>query len=142
MKTLLINFLLFASIQGFSQKSRFNYDAAGNQISRVVSLTRTAGEVYKTMETIENKDFIVEDKISYYPNPVLNQLYVNWQNRTDVVVKNIEIFNMEGQLLENYNDLKYTENVVINFETFTNEVYNVLINFENGAKQTLKIIKK
>lgn len=142
MKTLLINFLLFASIQGFSQKSRFNYDAAGNQISRVVSLTRTAGQVYKPMETVENKDFIGEDKISYYPNPVLNQLYVNWQNRTDVVVKNIEIFNMEGQLLENYNDLKYTENVVINFEAFTNEIYNVLINFENGAKQTLKIIKK
>lgn len=142
MKTLLFNFLLFANLLGFSQKIKFNYDAGGNQISRVVSLTRTAGEVYKTMETVENKDFIIEDKISYYPNPVLSQLYVNWQNRSNVVVRNIEIFNMGGQLLENYNDLKYTENVVINFETFTNEVYNVLINFENGAKQTLKIIKK
>ena len=134
--------LLFIAGLSFGQKINMSYDGAGNQINRFVAMARIPGIDYKTPETLKESDFIVDDKIAYYPNPVLQQLYVNWKNEPEKTVDNIEIFNMNGQLMVNYKHLNNSESVVIDFQILTDGIYNLIMNYENGTKKSLKIVKK
>ncbi len=142
MKTKLLMLLLFIAGLSFGQKINMSYDGAGNQINRFVAMARIPGIDYKTPETLKESDFIVDDKIAYYPNPVLQQLYVNWKNEPEKTVDNIEIFNMNGQLMVNYKHLNNSESVVIDFQILTDGIYNLIMNYENGTKKSLKIVKK
>lgn len=83
-----IIFLLFGLLciqQIFSQKIRFEYDDAGNQIQRRVCLdclAKNAQGVYKETSQLEDSDlqkFFPEDVISYYPNPVKEELFLKWE---------------------------------------------------------------
>ena len=142
MKKLLVFVFLLLSLAGFTQKINLSYDAAGNQTNRIVAMSRATGVTYKTPETLKKDDFITENQIAYYPNPVLQELYLNWKNEKEKIVKNIQVYNMNGQLMTITADLKNIETATISFETFTEGFYNLILNYENGEKQTLKIIKK
>jgi Secretion system C-terminal sorting domain len=148
MKIKLLLLLSFTTMLSFCQNAnriRFTYDDAGNQTDRFICLCQARGAKeteYKNLETLEKTDFIQEDKISFYPNPVREELYVNWKNKENNAVGLIELYNMNGQLLKTYKDLKNYETATIEFQIFTEGFYNLVVNFENGEKQTLKIVKK
>lgn len=122
---------------GQPHKINFYYDAAGNQTKRDICINCARPSALLT-ET----DFIVDEKISYYPNPVKEELYINWKNKENKIVSYLEFYNLNGQLLLNINDLKNTETTTVNFQNYPEGIYLVNINFENGTKQTLKIVKK
>lgn len=138
---LLLTMLLFASLLS-AQKINMSFDGAGNQIKRYWTLSRAAGANYKTPETLKESDFILEHKISYYPNPVLEELYMNWKNEAEKWVVTIDVFNMNGQLMKTYTDLNNKETVTIVFQNYPEGFYSLILNYENGEKKTFKIIKK
>ena len=78
-----------------------------------------------------------------YPNPVSNDIYINYSltSATDNIT--IEIFNLAGQLVKNWNlgkkdigEHKFSENIA----DLTKGFYLIVIRSENG-RQTSKIIK-
>lgn len=141
MLLLLINGLTFGQTinQTIEPKLiKFYYDIAGNQTERKVVCINCA----RLSTSLTNEDFIVDEKISYYPNPVKEELFINWKNKENEVVKYLEVYNLNGQLLHNINDLKNTETASVHFQSYPEGIYLVNINFENGTQQTLKIVKK
>lgn len=142
-------FLLFVLTTTYSQQAiTFTYDNAGNQTERVVCANcagRVVKDSIKTMETITENDLIKDDlykDISYYPNPVKEELYIKWQKDQGSIVTGIEVYSMTGQLMKKTSDLQKVDMTAIEFQSYPQGFYNVVLLSNNGEKKTLKIVKK
>ena len=84
MKKLLVTIFCFSGLLSNAQKIRFEYDEAGNQILRTWCTScssRITNEPEKDFSKLEDSDlqkFFPQDVISYYPNPVKEELYLKW----------------------------------------------------------------
>ncbi len=144
---LLLGFCAFANAQ---QKITFGYDSAGNQIVRSLCLsgcspTGKSVEEVKEMEAVTNDDllkFAKEDVISYYPNPVKEQLYLKWELINDNKVSSITLYSFSGQILQTFSRTESTDNQVISFGDYPRGVYLVSLNYKSGEQKTIKIIKQ
>jgi hypothetical protein len=144
---LLLGICAFSSAQ---QKITFNYDSAGNQILRSLCLSgcnptgKTVDEA-KEMEAVTQDDllkFSEEDVISYYPNPVKEQLYLRWELINDNKVSSIAVYEMSGQILQNFSRTESTYNQIISFGEYPRGVYLVVLNYTSGEQKSIKIIKQ
>lgn len=152
MKKMLLFPLLFIFNLSFGQvadRIKFTYDDAGNQTRRYICLgcqSRKAKDtIYKTPESLTENDFLKDDlysHISYYPNPVREELYVKWQNTTDIQVSKIELYSMSGQFVKNIADIRDSELATIEFQPYPEGFYNLILVYSNGDKKTLRIVKK
>jgi hypothetical protein len=140
--------MLTLSLISNAQKLNFSYDAAGNQITRVLcigcSSAKPAREI-KEIDALVEQDllkFSEEDVISYYPNPVKEELYLTWQLTADSSVSSIQVFSITGQLLKQYQMSYATRNQNIPFQNYPTGVYSVLLNYTNGDNKSIKIIKQ
>lgn len=146
-KELLFVLLLFSFITSAQQKLTFSYDTAGNQITRTLCLTcnsKPAKEIKEIEDLIEEDllKFSEEDVISYYPNPVREELYLTWQITEGNYVASIQVFSMAGQLLKQYSATSKINNQNIPFQDYPSGIYAVLLNYNNGEEKTIKIIKQ
>lgn len=144
----LLLLLIFTSVSFAQKRIKFTYDSAGNQTQRIICLCLTAktatDSVYKTSENITENDMIDDienEQVSYYPNPVREELYVKWKNQDNSFVTNIEIFSMSGQLIKSYPNLNNVEKASIAFQNFPEGVYNLILVYNNSDRKTLKIVK-
>ncbi|SHI71181.1 T9SS type A sorting domain-containing protein [Flavobacterium terrae] len=150
MKKLLFLFLLIGS-NAYSQtpkRIKFVYDSAGNQTQRYICLCLSAknanDSIYKTEETLVEEDMIQDaeyEQIKYYPNPVLEELYIKWPNTNERKVISIDLFSLNGQLLKRYENLISQNNMKIDFYKYPEGFYNVLLIYENGENKSLKVLK-
>jgi hypothetical protein len=126
----------------------FTYDAAGNQTKREICFGcsgRMSNQPIKTAETLTEDDLIKDDlydQISYYPNPVKEELYVKWVNTETHSVHSIELYALSGQFIKDYKNLKGIDMTTIAFENYPQGFYNLVLIYSNGEKKTLKIVKK
>jgi hypothetical protein len=107
MKTRFYLFLLLISTVSFSQsKLLFEYDTAGNQIkcelcvSNCATLRKIANP---DVAQLKQEDYIKsfpEDVISYYPNPVKEELYLKWELKDYNKVTTIQLYSLSGQLIK------------------------------------------
>lgn len=75
------------------------------------------------------------DNLAYYPNPVVNNIHF----RNDVIIDNIEIYNITGQkVLSKQIDNNET---VLSLESFSSGVYFASV-YVDGSKKIVKIIKE
>jgi hypothetical protein len=129
-------------------KIKFTYDPlTGNQLTRNLCFGCTAkpAREIKEIVALTNADlekFSPEDVISYYPNPVKEELYLKWELIDDNTVASVQVFSITGQVLKNYNGLDRTNNVNIPFQEFSSGIYLVQLNYSKGDPKTIKIIKK
>ncbi|WP_347053733.1 T9SS type A sorting domain-containing protein [Flavobacterium olei] len=144
---LLFGFCTFSQAQ---QKITFTYDAAGNQILRSLCISgcnptgKSVDEV-KDMEAVTQDDllkFSKEDVISYYPNPVKEELYLKWELINDNKVSSITVYSFSGQILQSFSRTESTDNQVISFGQYSRGVYLVVLNYKDGDQKTIKIIKQ
>lgn len=145
MKKNLIFLLVFWCFLGNAQRIKFNYDSAGNQTKRFICLCAAKTDndsIYKTPETITENDLIKDDIISYYPNPVREELYLKWSLVQENYVSMIEVYSMTGQLMKNYSNLKELDKTAITFHDYPDGFYNLIMVYGNGDRKTLKIVKK
>lgn len=139
--------LLFCVISNAQTKIKFSYDTAGNQTSRIlcVNCPPETGKQIKEIEAIVDEDlekFSEEDVISYYPNPVKEELYLKWELTDDNYVTSIQVFSMTGQILTTYQTTKKNNTQNILFQSYPSGVYVVLLNYKSGDPKTIKIIKQ
>ncbi len=78
---LLFLFLLCFSLNSMAQTITFEYDSMGSQINRTYNATgsrvsQEQAKEYKDLVTNDFQKFFPEDIISYYPNPVKDELFV------------------------------------------------------------------
>lgn len=151
MKPVLIFTFLFFSIIVNSQSAnriKFSYDSAGNQERRFICLcsAKTNNDsIYKTIETIVEEDLVKDtefEQISYYPNPVREELYVKWANNINNPVIALEVYSLTGQLLRSYTNLKDVEMTSVAFQDYPIGYYNLLLVYADGERKLLKIVKQ
>ncbi|MDP5202035.1 T9SS type A sorting domain-containing protein [Flavobacterium sp. DG2-3] len=144
---LLFGFCAFSNAQ---QKITFSYDSAGNQIVRNLCLsgcnpTGKSTEEVKEIEAVTDEDllkFSKEDVISYYPNPVKEQLYIKWELINDNKVSSITVYGISGQVLQNFSRTENADSQIISFGEYSRGVYLVVLNYKDGDQKTIKIIKQ
>jgi len=146
MKQTILTILLITvlSQSGAQTKTKFNYDAAGNQILRYVCINcndRVAKDTITTSSSITDVKKNQQSKISYYPNPVQQELNINWIKDNNASVTSIEIFSMTGQSLGHYSDLENELSTTVEFGDYPQGFYNLTIYFSDGNKETLKVVK-
>ena len=137
----------FAMLSQAQTKIKFSYDTAGNQTSRIlcVDCPPETGKQIKEIEALVDEDlekFSEEDVISYYPNPVKEELYLKWELTDDNYVTSIQVFSMTGQVLSTYQGTKNSNTQNILFQSYPSGVYVVLLNYKSGDPKTIKIIKQ
>jgi len=145
----LLTFLIFV-IYSFSHgqdKVTFSYDPSGNQINRTLCLNCTTSKPAKAneIEDITDEDllkFSSEDVISYYPNPVKEELFLKWELINDNRVTSIQITGINGQVLKTYHNTDNLNSQNIPFQSYPSGVYIVSLTYRHGEPKTLKIIKK
>ncbi|TGD59903.1 T9SS type A sorting domain-containing protein [Flavobacterium humi] len=133
---------------GFSQKLSFDYDAAGNQILRQLCTnchSKNSNGPSKEIADIKEEDlqkFYPEDVISYYPNPVKEQLYLKWELINNNKMNTIQLYALSGQLLKLYDKLENTDNYTMSFQNLPQGLYTLLLSYTNGEQKSIKIIKE
>ncbi|MFV5701597.1 T9SS type A sorting domain-containing protein [Flavobacterium sp. XS2P12] len=142
---LFLGFSLFAEAQN---KITFDYDMAGNQIKRELCLSCTNPNykiaVPKEITALQKEDlqkFFPEDAISYYPNPVKEELYIKWELVAGKTVTSIYLYDLNGRVLQTYNNLEKTNTLNIPFFNYPTGAYLVVLIYNDGEQKTIKIIK-
>lgn len=148
MKKQFLFFLLLMASFSFGQRVQFQYDNEGNQTARVICLgcnAKTANDSIITSETITENDLIKDEiykQISYYPNPVKEELYIKWVNDNRKYVTSISVFSITGQSMQQYSNLKGNMTATVPFLNYPNGFYNVVLFYNDGERKVLKIVKK
>ncbi|MBN8641130.1 MAG: T9SS type A sorting domain-containing protein [Flavobacteriales bacterium] len=144
----LTTLLLVIGLNAFSQtnKIQFNYDTAGNQITRQLCLSclsRTNQNIknFEQVTTDDFQKFSPEDNFSYYPNPVKEELYLKWEIK-DVLISSIELYNLNGSLLKSLTELNGVSTQSINFSGYPVGTYVLHILDSSGNTKTIKVIKQ
>lgn len=146
----LFTFVLFAIclLSNAQQKITFTYDTAGNQLSRVLCLSGCTAKPAKDIKEIEAvveddlQKFFPEDAISYYPNPVKEELYLKWELIDDNKVSSVIVYGLNGQALKTFSKTANVNTLNISFQEYSTGVYIVVLNYKNGDEKTIKIIKQ
>jgi len=148
MKKLLFLIFFIYSFLGFAQqKVSFDYDVTGNQTKRQLCLichdkNETQVIEVKGLKEEDLLKFFPEDVISYYPNPVKEELFLKWELINGKNVKTIEIYSLGGQLVKKHSNLDLSNKLNIPFNSFPEGVYTVLLLYSNGEQKDIRIIKK
>lgn len=148
MQRFLLLIFLHCSFLSIAQtKLNFSYDQAGNQITRILCINcsaKSAKEIVEPEAITENhlEKFYPEDVVSYYPNPVREELYLQWELAHDNYVTAVHVYSMTGQVLRTFQISTTANNLSIPFQQYPTGVYLVLLSYKNGGEKSIKIIKK
>jgi hypothetical protein len=140
MKNKTLFLFLFITFLSFGQQTLFSYDPAGNQTNVFVEINIIAASRMATDSTLLNNP-IYKD-VKYYPNPVKSELYMEWEVIDENTLSSISVFNLEGGLLKNYNELSNVNNYTLSFDSYPQGIYLVAFLYRNGEQKTFKIIKQ
>jgi hypothetical protein len=140
-----IIFLFFYFSANAQNKLTFSYDAAGNQISRVLCINCISNSEVKEIEAITEDNLLEysqKDVISYYPNPIREELYLQWQLMNDNYVISIHLNSTTGQVLRTYQTNQQDTNLMMPFQAYPAGFYIVMMFYKDGGEKSIKIIKQ
>ncbi|HMK06769.1 MAG TPA: T9SS type A sorting domain-containing protein, partial [Flavobacterium sp.] len=128
----------------------FDYDTAGNQTMRkMIYLGAPRRRHRKHLvpgTTVDNEIRLIPSdeyaNISYYPNPVKSELYVQWIDKADEDMQSIEMYDISGKLINKYPNQSDKNEITIDFERYPRGIYELKLNYAGGEKKTLKIVKQ
>lgn len=137
-------------VSAYSQnpKIRFEYDEAGNQVLRtwcISCLSKNSTTQTKEISKLDNDDlykFFPNDIISYYPNPVKEELFVKWELINENKVLKLDIINLNGQVVKTIDKLENLNYENISFLEYPIGIYFLNLYYTNGEQKSIKIIKK
>ena len=130
-------------------KINFNYDTAGNQISRtppnesVTSLkTKIEESVVENSETKSNEEVTsFEKSIIVYPNPTKGMVYLQWSDNLNINVEDLVITDAVNRLIIN-KIIKDKVNAEIDLGPYTRGAFILTFTLSDGTKVVKKIIKQ
>ena len=148
MKKNIFTLLFLASALGcFGQGSlTFTYDVAGNQTNRhyIVVSNKLANRNVKQIKDLVEADLKTSDvseEIKFYPNPVQEDLFIQWIETEVKKETQLQLFDMNGQLLKTYFNLPENNSMTINFQVFPSGIFNLILDYSNGEIKILKVVK-
>jgi Secretion system C-terminal sorting domain len=148
MKKILTTIVFLITIGSLAQnKLLFEYDKAGNQVKRelCINCNPLLGKALKEIAEIQTEDlvkFTPQDVLSYYPNPVKEELYLQWELSEINSVSKIEVYTLSGQLLKSYTALENKKSQNIPFSSLPQGIYNLRLIYTNAEVKAIKIIKE
>lgn len=152
MKYFITLFILAFSFTVHAQTDKivFEYDAAGNQVKRYLCLNcpSTTGkndppkEEVAALEDESLQKFFSDDVISYYPNPVKEELFLKWELTNGNTVSTLQVYGINGMLLQSLSNLEKTDSQTLAFGAYQAGIYMVVLNYNNGEQKTIKIVKQ
>ena len=82
-------------------------------------------------------------KVQLYgvPNPATDQIGVYWQHSENGTLTHLAIFTLNGQLMQQIDNLPPTEPYHINISTWSAGYYFMVATFSDGSKKIFKIVK-
>jgi hypothetical protein len=146
-KHYLLFILITFSLASHAQKISFTYDIAGNQTKRELTFETGKKSNTKAIDAAalteqDLQKFFPEDVLSYYPNPVREELYLKWQLTNENYVKVLIVYNFNGQKIKSYSQSSTENSLTIPFQSYPSGTYLVTLEYSNGDQKTIKIIKK
>ncbi len=145
---LLLLFLGFSLFVKAQDKITFDYDNAGNQIKRELCLNCnksnykiTAPKEITALQEEDLQKISPEDLISYYPNPVKEELYLKWEPVEGKTVSSIYLYGINGQVLKTLDNLEKTNALNIPFINYPTGIYLVVLVYIDGEQTIIKIVK-
>lgn len=141
-----IFFFLFVFLMPIVSKAQdkiiFEYDASGNQVVR--RYCPNCLESKNSQSNIENEllKFFPEDIISYYPNPVKDELFLKWELINGNYVKEIQMFDFNAKLISAISELENTDRTTIQFSSLPKNIYLIILVFKDGESKSIKISKE
>lgn len=128
---------------------KFTYDGSGNQVQRVLCINclsaKKVNDSIKEVSVLQEEDlqrFTPNDNISYYPNPVKQELYLQWDLTEDAQISSVAIYDMNGRQLLTADNMGKVNNKNISFQNYPKGVYAVVLRYNNGEQKSIKIIKE
>ncbi len=123
----------------------FLYDESGNQKQRILCINCWTNRIADP-NTIEEKldlEKIIEDKLVFYPNPVKEELHIDFDN-TDISkkVEVVTLYSIAGQLIKSYSNSANFNTMIIPFDSLPQGVYIVNVLYNTGEVIDLKIKKQ
>lgn len=127
------------------EKIYFEYDTAGNQIVRFnCSGCRNADTGKKEITGFDNTTLLTNpsNKLIYYPNPVEDELFIEWSFEDENYITDIFLYDVNNRLLLSKKELNEVTNTKISLVIYPTGIYFTVLNFKDGKQQLLKIFKK
>ena len=141
---LFIVLICFGTNKLKAQQLSFQYDNAGNQIVRewiCVNCPRISSvDTYD--QQLLNTDHLKDHKLSAYPNPLTEVLYVKWWNEDDVSLTSIEVYSLNGTRLFYEKFSSQQNQTSISFLNLAAGTYILRALYSNKKLETLKLIKQ
>lgn len=150
MKKIILVTMINICVTTFAQQHlSFEYDASGNQKKRELCLN-CSSKIKKPIKAQENEllkeedliSFYPEDNLSYYPNPVNEELFLKWGNTNDIITSKIHLVSLNGQSIKYFNVSESTNSLSIPFQELPSGIYMVVVIYKNGDQKAIKIVKK
>jgi hypothetical protein len=146
---LILVLLAFSLLSSAQDKITFDYDIAGNQTVRELCISCNKAN-YKTaapkeiaaLQAEDLQKFSAEDLISYYPNPVKEELFLKWELVNNNTVSSLRVYNINGQELQSYVNLEKTNTKNLPFQVYPAGAYLIVLFYSNGEQKSIKIIKQ
>jgi len=113
----------------------FHYQVVTNGSTQTLTITNINGDqaIYGN-NVLSTQDYI-DTLFTIHPNPTTNYIIIN--EKTDIKIENINIYNVLGQ------ELLTTKSKIIDFSNFENGMYLLNIKLKNSNHHlTKKIIKQ
>ncbi|PTB96308.1 hypothetical protein C9994_07840, partial [Marivirga lumbricoides] len=78
--------------------------------------------------------------VQVYPNPVMNQLHIR-ATEGEIKLESIQVLDAQGRVMEQITPSAF-ENTKIDTDKWPANIYLLRLNYENGEKSQLKIVKR
>ena len=117
-----------------------NWSAFGEDIDGEIYISDIqSGNIYKLIDALLSVDENEFNRISIYPNPVKDELNINFSNYNSTLSTEIVIYNIQGEIVASVN--RRTENIQkINTSKLANGMYILKLNAANGEQSTHKLV--
>jgi Secretion system C-terminal sorting domain len=126
-----------------TNKLLFQYDTAGNQISRKLCVNCQIADKNSSNESMPKyEQFFEGDVISYYPNPLKEELNLKWERIDDKNLSKIQLFSLSGQLLKTIDNIGDSKSYILSFTNYPSGVYLIVLNYTDENIKTIKIVKE
>ena len=159
MKQTLLKFYLVNSIiicfitkaQAQNPELSFDYDAAGNQITRTwicvncstftqpMFAQQLGTVVIKASTTVNTSE---ERKLTAYPNPLVETLNLKWEN-PKYPIKSVDISTINGTRVysQNYPVVEEQNQVSVPFSKQIPGMYLVRVTYSDGKQEVVRVVK-
>lgn len=141
----IVGLLSMLAVAGFSQSVSFTYDAAGNRVTRALTLQKINSNAGSLNDSTEKHTALIEAitiddvEVTISPNPNGGKFKVSISNLNDQSNVKIFLHTMTGKLV--FETIKPKPITTVNISNRENGTY-ILTVIVNGTSEAWKVIKQ